>query len=338
MTPDPIPDGPEVFLTGATGFVGSHVLQALLAANYRVRALVRPHSRSLPALPGLTPVSGDLRRAGELLRPLEGCRYLLHVAALYSFSPGQRPLMAVTNVAGTAGLLEAARIAGIERAVVTSSSATVGPAREGRPANEDDWAEEGAESTYHHSKLAQERVALAARVPAVLILPTAPVGPGDWKPTPTGKMIVDFMRGRIFGSLPGGLNVVAVEDVAAAHVAALQRGEARQRYLVGGENVSLMALWERLAELCGRRAPALRVPYRLAAALAWGDELRCRMAARGSRDEPAPLIPREGVHMARHCMWVDDSKARTVLGYRPTPVTEALGRAVRWYHDHGYAV
>src|SRR5256885_16289084 len=263
----------DVFLTGATGFVGSHVRRALLAAGFGVRALVRPNSRPLPPLDGCTPVQGDLRRPGDLARRMAGCRYLVHVAALYSFSPCRRREIWATNVRGCAGILEAARIAGVERAVVTSSSATVGPARGDRPATEDDWAVDAAShSAYHHSKLQQERVTLAAQLPAVLLLPTAPVGPGDWKPTPTGKMVVDFMRGRIFASLHGGLNVVAVEDVARAHVLALRHGRPRERYLVGGENMSLSQLWEHLAKICGRTAPTVRIPFRLALTLGWASE------------------------------------------------------------------
>lgn len=323
--------GETVFLTGAGGFIGSHILRALLEAQYRVRALVRPGSRPLPSLEGCVTVPGDLRRPGDLVRHMAGCRYLIHTAALYTFSPGTRDLMLATNVRGSAGLLEAARLAGVERAVVTSSSSTVGPASEEHLADENDWAVEAGASAYHRSKMQQERVALAAQLPVVLILPTAPVGPGDWKPTPTGKMVVDFMRGRIFATLGGGLNVVAVEDVARAHVLALQRGRAGDRYLVGGENMSLSHLWERLARLCGRSAPTARIPLPLALALGWADELRCRLMRRG-----APLVPLEGVKMARHHMYITSAKAQAELGYEVTSVTAALERAVRWYRDNGY--
>lgn len=335
---DIVPRDEEVFLTGGTGFVGSHVLRALLSAGYRVRALERARSRALPVLPGLTSIQGDILQAGALARSMEGCRYLVHVAAVYSFSPSRRPEMQRINVAGTASLLEAARIARVERAVVTSSSATVGPSRDGRHATENDWAfSHDSASPYHHSKIEQERAALAARVPTILILPTAPVGPGDWKPTPTGKMIVDFMRGRIFASLAGGLNVVPVEDVAAAHVSALERGRLRERYLVGGENLALTELWTRLAEICGRSAPTRRIPYGLALALGWSDELRCRVAAHAGRGNVTPRVPLEGVRMGTLDMWVDDRKARSELGYASTSPTDALARAVRWYHDHGYS-
>lgn len=329
--------GETIFLTGASGFVGSHVLRALLAAQYRVRALVRPGSRSLPPLEGCTTVQGDILHPGGLVQQMMGCRYLVHVAALYSFSPHMHQKMFAVNAQGCAGLLEAAQLAGIERAVVTSSSSTVGPAHGKRPATEDDWDSEDDSSAYHQSKLQQARIALAAQIPVVLVLPTAPVGPGDWKPTPTGKMVVDFMRRQIFATLAGGLNVVAVEDVARAHVLALQHGRPGERYLVGGENISLPQLWERLAEICGRPAPTVRIPFALALTLGWADELRCQLFRHRTDGMAAPLIPLEGVRMARHYMYASSAKAQSELGYAATSATAALERAVRWYRDNGYA-
>jgi dihydroflavonol-4-reductase len=329
--------GDVVFLTGADGFVGSHVLRILLAAGYRVRALVRPGSRTLPALAGCTTVKGDILHSSDLIQHMAGCRYLVHVAALYSFSPGKRQEMFNTNVRGCSGMLEAARIAGIERAIITSSSSTVGPSYGGHPATEDDWDIESASSAYHQSKLQQARVALAAQVPVILVLPTAPIGPGDWKPTPTGKMVVDFMCGRIFATLGGGLNIVAVEDVARAHVQALQHGLPGERYLIGGENIGLSELWERLAQICGRPAPTIRIPFPLALTLGRIDELRCQLLRDRAEGMSAPLIPLEGVRMARHHMYASSAKAQSELGYAATSVTAALERAVRWYRDNGYA-
>lgn len=324
--------GDDVFLTGGSGFVGGHVLRALLSAGYRVRALVRPGSQ-LPALDGCTQVVGDLVRPGDLVPSMEDCRYLVHVAALYSFNPGDRARIWTTNVAGTKGLLEAARIARVERAVVTSSSATVGPVRGGRLPTEQDWASDpNGSDAYHHSKLAQERASLAARVPVSVILPTAPVGPGDWKPTPTGKMIVDFMRGRIFATLEGGLNIVPVEDVAHAHILALQRGQERERYLIGGQNLTLSQLWQRLAAITHRVPPSRRLPYSLAVGMARLDAVRCRL-----QPEARPVVPLEGVRLGRETMWINGSKAERELGYRSGSVDEALARAVAWFRDNGYA-
>jgi len=317
-------------LTGATGFVGSHVLRELLAAGYRVRALVRQRDARLA---DCETVPGDLRRAGDLVPALRDCRYVVHCAALYSFAPRDRRDMREINVAGTAGLAESARIAGVERIIVTSSSATVGPARNGRLPTEDDWAiADGRRSTYHRSKIDQERAALAGRVPAVILLPTAPIGPGDWKPTPTGRLVLDFARGRIFAGPPdGGLNLVPVEDVARAHVLALERGRLGERYLIGGENLSLHEVWELLGAVTGRRVPRWRVPYVVAFGVGLADEIRCRVQP-GAR----PAVPLEGLRMARERMHVDCSKAAGELGFRPGDVRDALQRAVAWYRDNGY--
>ena len=320
----------EVFLTGATGFVGSHVLDALLEAGYVVRVLTR-RPGVLPARPDVTEVAGDVTRSGELVPAMRGCRWLVHTAGAYSFAPRERPRMRLVNVAGTAGILEAARLAGIERAVVTSSSATVGPAHRDRPASEDDHADVGGHSAYHDSKIEAERVALAARLSAVLVLPTAPVGARDHRPTPTGAALLTFLRGRVVASVRGGLNVVAVEDVATAHVAALQHGEPRRRYLVGGENLSFDELWARLGRVSGRRPPRRHMPHVVPLAAAYADELRCRLLPGAT-----PVVPLEGVRMAGHRMFVDGDRAQRELGVVPSSVDGALERAVHWYRANGY--
>ena len=318
-----------VFVTGATGFVGSHVVRELLQNGYRVRALVRDAGVRLE---GCETVVGDLERPGELHRSLVGCRYLIHCAALYSFSPGARKAMHAINVTATESLLSSAHIVGVERVVLTSSSATVGPAHGERLATEDDNAPPDAPSSYHGSKIEQERTAFASRAPVVAILPTAPVGPNDHKPTPTGAMIVSFGRGRMIAKPPpGGLNLVPVEDVARAHVKALVAGRVGERYLVGGENLSLDAVWEMLAELTGRPVPRARVPTPVLYTIAYVDELRCFI-----RRSATPFAPLEGVRMARERMYANDAKARAELGHVPTPVRDALERAVAWYADNGY--
>jgi dihydroflavonol-4-reductase len=320
-----------VFLTGATGFIGGHVLDALLESGRPVRALVRTPGR-LVSRPQLSEVVGDVTRAGELVGHMAGCRFLVHCAGAYSFAPAQRSAMNAVNVGGTAGVLEAGRLAGVERAVVTSSSATVGPARGGRPATETDHADVSGDSAYHDSKITAERAAMAARLPAVLVLPTAPVGPRDWKPTPTGAALLTFLRGRVLASVDGGINLVAVEDVARAHVAALERGLPRQRYLVGGENLSFDQLWTRLGALSGRRPPRYRMPHRVALLAAWVDEGRCQL-----RPRARPVVPLEGVRMSSHRMFIQSRRAADELGVVPSSVDSALERAVRWYQDNGYA-
>jgi len=323
----------EVFLTGATGFVGSHVLDALLTRGYTVRALVRGDHSSFGSDGRCAVVRGDLREPGALTSAMRGCRYLIHVGAMYTFAPRAASAIRQVNVQGTRGLLEAARIAGVERAVVTSSSAAVGAARGGRPADENDWADphHRGVSAYHASKVMQERVALAARIPVVTVLPTAPIGAADARPTPTGRMIVDLMRGRIPATLGGGMNVVAVTDVAAAHVQAMERGRPRQRYLAGGVNLTLAELFRLIARAAGKRAPALRMPYALAAAAGVVDEIRCRITG------GEPSIPREGVRMGRLFMYTSSEKAMNELGYRPSPIETAIEQAVVWYRQHGYA-
>lgn len=311
--------GDRVFLTGATGFVGSHVLRELVTAGYAVRALAR--ERHHPERSAATAqskdvdwIAGDLRRTGDFARALDGCRYLIHCAALYSFAPKDRKHLHAVNVKGTAGLMLAAHIAGVERAVLTSSSATLTHAHRG----------------YHRSKLEQERAAFASRLPVIALLPTAPVGPGDSKPTPTGKLIVDFMAGRIIARAPGagGLNLVAVEDVARAHVAALTRGNAGERYVIGGENLSMDAIWQMLAEITGRRMPAWRAPYAVALGAGYADELRARLTG------GTPNVPIEGVKLSRERMYADSSPAQRDLGYNASSVRAALERAVQWYRSN----
>lgn len=317
--------GDRVFLTGATGFVGSHILTQLLEGGYRVRALIRPTLLpnspfvllNLAADDRVEHIEGDMRRPGDFARALEGCRYVVHTAALYSFAPRDRGDIRAVNVAGTAGLMVAAHVAGVERVVLTSSSATI----------------DHAQGVYHHSKLEQERTAFAGRVPVVALLPTAPVGPGDWKPTPTGKLILDFARGKIVAKAPGegGMNLVAVEDVARAHIAALQRARAGERYVIGGENLSMDRIWEMLSEITGKPMPTWRAPYALALAAAYADDARCRLLP-----DASPEVPVEGVRLSRERMYADSSKAQRDFDYHPTSVRDAIARAVAWYDENGY--
>ena len=318
-----------MFLTGASGFVGSHVLSALLAAGYSVRALVRG---PWEAPPGVVGVSGDLRSPGALLPAMRGCRYLIHTAALYSFSPGDGAAIEEVNVRGTAGILEVARMASVARCVVTSSSAALAPARGSRPATERDWANAAHRGgSYHASKLAGERAALRAPIPVITVLPTAPVGPGDRRPTPTGRIIVDRLNGRMPAALRGGMNVVPVEDAAAAHVLALERGRPGERYIAGGVNLTLAELWRLISRAGGRSQPAPRLPYALATAAARVDAVRVRVTG------GVPAIPLEGVRMGRLEMYSSSAKAADELGYVASSADAAIARAVHWYRVNGYA-
>lgn len=303
----------HVFLTGATGFVGSHILRELLAAGYDVRALTRV---DMPA-GGAQWVRGDLRDVGAFARSLDGCDYLVHCAALYTFAPSRRDEIAAVNVAGTESLLTAAHLAGIKRVVLTSSSATLGH----------------AEGGYHRSKLDQERVAFAARPDVIALLPTAPVGPGDRKPTPTGRLVRDFARGKIVARAPGsgGMNLVPVADVARAHVAALTRGTPGERYVLGGENFTMDEIWQMLSDVTGEKMPAWRAPYALAYAAGAFDELRSRITG------TEPAIPLEGVRLARVRMYADSSKARSELGFTASDIKAALASAVSWFRDNAMA-
>jgi dihydroflavonol-4-reductase len=325
------PHKDTVFLTGATGFVGAHILRALLASGYRVKALTRDR-----VVEGAETVRGDLNNPGELVSALRGCRYLVHCAAEYSFAPKDRAAIARVNVLGTAGLFNAAHLAGVERGILTGSSAAVGHERNGRVPNETDYAEEPRNARtpdYHESKLLQERAAFASRLPTIAVLPTAPIGEGDWKPTPTGGMIVDYMRGKMVARPPasGGINLVDVEQVAALHVAALERGRVGARYVAAGENLTFDALWDLLAELTGRPAPSMRAPVPLMYAAAYVEEARARLA------RTAPFVPLEGVRMSQERMWIDASRTQAELGIAPHAVRDALIRAVTWYRERGYA-
>ena len=325
-------------ITGATGFVGLHVTRLLAEQTKAIRVLVRPTSerRFIQDLP-VEFVEGDLRDRPSLAKALDGITHVFHVAAdyrLWSKNPGE---LYENNVQGTRNLIEAAHNAGIERFIYTSTVGTVAvPGWHGLPDERTLATVSDMIGDYKKSKLLAEQEVLdaaARRFPAVIVNPTTPVGPCDWKPTPTGRLIVDFARGRVFAAPPpGGTNLVAVEDVARAHVLALERGRPGERYLIGGDNLSLDQVWQLLAEVTGRPAPRWRIPYALAVLMGWIDEGRCRIQPRAQ-----PRVPLEGVRMSVQQMYVDSSKARTELGYQPGPIRDGLKRAVAWYRAHGYA-
>jgi len=323
-------------VTGATGFVGSHVARQLVSAGHPVRILARKNSNLQP-LDGLSVelVEGDLRNAVSLERAMRGVRRVFHVAADYRLSARNPGELYESNVDGTRLLLEAARDAGVERIVYTSTVATMAvPAHDGALPNEETRAAlHQMIGHYKRSKFLAELEAVkaaSAGVPVVIVNPTAPVGPGDWKPTPTGRIIVDFLNGKMPAYVDTGLNVVPVEDVAAGHLLAAEKGRIGERYILGARNMTLKQILDALARITGRPAPRVKMPHAVALAAGYADQWISRLTGR------EPRIPVEGVKMSRHRMFVESDKAETELGYKPSSVEAALERAVRWYEQHGY--
>jgi len=322
-------------VTGATGFLGSHVARQLVERGERVRVLLRPSSQ-VRAIEGLAVgrALGDLRDAASLGRALAGVSRVFHVAADYRLWARNSQEIYDSNVTGTRNLLEAAQRAGIERFIYTSTVATLAVPRPGRLPNEETAA--GLEEMIGHYKrskfLAEQEVfrAAGAGLPVVIVNPTAPVGPGDWKPTPTGRIILDFVNGRMPGYVDTGLNLVPVEDAAAGHLLAAERGRTGERYILGGRNLTLKEILDVLSSISGRPAPRLRLPHVVALLAGYADAMVSRLLDR------EPQIPLEGVRMARHRMFVDGSKAARELGFRAGSVEQALERAVRWYERNGY--
>jgi dihydroflavonol-4-reductase len=323
-------------VTGSAGFVGSHVARQLVAAGHSVRVLVRSSSK-LHALDGLSVerVEGDLRDALSLDRAMKGVRRVFHVAADYRLWTRVPKEIYESNVEGTRRLFEAAAQAGVERIVYTSTVATIAvPGHDDILPNEETQARlDQMIGHYKRSKFLAEVEAIraaAAGVPVVIVNPTAPVGPGDWKPTPTGRIIVDFLNGKMPAYVDTGLNLVAVEDVAAGHLLAAEKGRIGERYILGCRNMTLKQILEALAPIAGRRAPRVRLPHALALAAGYADEWFSRLAGR------EPQIPVEGVRMSRHRMFVASGKAEKELGFAPGSVEAALERAARWYEERGY--
>lgn len=319
-------------MTGATGFVGWHVARCLLERGDRLRVLVRDPAR-LRELEGVEAVQGDLRDAASLERAASGCGVVYHVAAdyrLWTRDPGE---MHRSNVEGTRHLLNAARQAGVERVVYTSTVGCVGIPAEGIGDEQTPVGIEDMKGPYKRSKFLAEKVALEfaeSGFPVVIVNPTAPVGDHDFKPTPTGKIVVDFTRGAMPAYLDTGLNVVDVRDVALGHLAACERGRVGERYILGAENLTLERIFGILAEALGRPAPKVKVPY--AVAYAVGMVSTAWAAVTGKE----PLAPLDGVKMARKKMWVRQDKAVRELGFAPGPAAAALKRAVAWFQANGY--
>jgi dihydroflavonol-4-reductase len=325
-----------VLVTGATGFVGSAIVRAFLAQGYPVRALVRAESLrdNLDGLP-IESVEGDICDQQAVARAMMGVRYVVHAAADYRLWARNPDAIVRTNVEGTRTVMHGALCAGIERIVYTSSVATLAARTDGTPADETrPMAETAAVGVYKRSKVVAERLveAMISRdaLPAVIVNPTAPVGPRDIRPTPTGRTIVAAASGRMPGFVDTGLNLVHVDDVASGHVAALTRGTIGERYILGGENVGLAEMLREIALLVGRRPSGRKLPraplYPLAVAAQWS-------AAVSGRE---PLLTLDGLRMSKQHMFFTSAKAQRELGFQARPHIEGIREAVEWFRNAGY--
>jgi dihydroflavonol-4-reductase len=328
--------GDVTVVTGGTGFVGGAVVRHLVAAGARVRVLARPRGdrRLLAGLP-VEVVDGELTDAPSLSRALARAARLFHVGAFYSLWAADRRLFYDINVEGTRRVLQAAAEAGVSRVVYTSTVGALGIPPGGLGTEETPVSLGDMAGDYKRSKFLAEEVArdFARRgLPVVIVNPSAPVGPGDVKPTPTGQMIVDFLRGRMWAYLDTGLNLVDVEDVAAGHLLAAERGRVGERYILGNENLSLREIFERLGRLSGIRPPRWKVtPGRILPLARVSEWVADHVTGR------PPLVAVDAVRMARKRMFFDSAKAVRELAMPQGPVDGALKRAVAWFREQGYA-
>jgi dihydroflavonol-4-reductase len=325
------------FVTGATGFVGSHVARALAEQGADLRLLVRPSS-STKNIADLKAdlATGDLRDPASLEHAISGCDTVFHVAADYRLWVRDAEEMYRANVEGTRAILEAARKNGVRRVVYTSSVATMGFTSNGQPANEDSPVSlDNMIGPYKRSKFMAEQVAVEAAksgADVVIVNPTTPVGDRDIKPTPTGRIVVDFLKKRFPAYVDTGLNLVDVDECARGHLAALEKGRRGGRYILGGENLTLKQILDKLAAITGLPSPSVRVPYILALATGVVDEI---VTGRIRGREPRATI--DAVRMGRKKMFVSSAKAERELGWKVVPVDEALRRAADWFRANGYA-
>jgi dihydroflavonol-4-reductase len=325
------------FVTGATGFLGSHVARVLAEQGAQLRLLVRPSSdlRNIADL-NAERVEGDLRDPASIEKALAGCDALFHVAADYRLWVRDPEQMYRSNVEGTRGLIEAARKQGVRRVIYTSSVATVGFGSNGTLADESSPVSlTDMIGPYKRSKFMAEQVAFeAARsgVDVVVVNPTTPIGERDLKPTPTGRIVVDFLKRKFPAYVDTGLNLVDATECARGHVQALEKGKAGERYILGGQNLTLKQILDRLGAITGLPSPKVKLPYVFALAAGVVDEtLTGRVLGR----EPRATI--DAVRMGRKKMFITSAKAERELGWRSVPVDDALRRSVEWFRTNGYA-
>ena len=326
----------KALVTGATGFVGAAVVRALLKTGVEVRVLARRESdfSNLQQFK-IDGTYGDLRNKDSLRKALTGCQQLYHVAAHYALWARNPAIFYDVNVTGTKNIMEAARDVGTERIVYCSTIGAIGlPPGGGLGTEETPVSLEQMAGHYKRSKyLAEQEVLQLAKagLPVVIVNPSAPVGEGDVKPTPTGQVIVDFMKGRMPAYIETGMNIVDVDDVAAGHLLAMEKGRIGERYILGAKNLMLREVFEILSRLTGVKAPSIKLPRGLVLPLAY-----LNLAFSYITGIP-PRIPLEGVKMAKYKMHYDCSKAIRELGIPQTPPEIALEKAVRWFRDHKYA-
>lgn len=322
--------GPTL-VTGATGFLGWHIGRLLVARGFEVRLL----SRKNEPIPGLDceVAPGDLRDRASLERAVAGCRYVFHAAADYRLWVRDERDMYASNVDGTRDLFTAAQHAGVERVVYTSTVGCIGFPKHAPGDETKLTALEAMTGPYKKSKFLAEQVAVAAsrELDVTIVNPTAPVGERDPKPTPTGKIILDFLAGKMPAFVDTGLNLVDVHDCALGHLLALERGRRGERYILGGENLHLREILARLARLTGRTAPTWQIPHFVAYA---AGAASTGWAAVTGRE---PGVPLDAVRMARQKMYASSDKAKRELGYAPHAVDDALGRAIAWFREQGMA-
>jgi dihydroflavonol-4-reductase len=327
----------KAFVTGATGFLGSHVARVLADQGADLRLLVRPTS-NLKNLEGLKAetATGDLRDAASLEKAMSGCDTVFHVAADYRLWVRDPNEMYRSNVAGTRALLEAARKHGVGRVVHTSSVATIGFTNDGRPADEDSPVSlADMIGHYKRSKFMAEQVALEAGragMHVVTVNPTTPIGEQDVKPTPTGRIVVDFMKRKFPAYVETGLNLVDVRECARGHVAALEKGRTGERYVLGGEDLTLKQILDKLGQITGLPSPKIKLPYFFALAAGVVDEAVTGLLL---RREPRATV--DTVRMGKKKMFASSAKAERELGWKIVPIDGALRRAVEWFRANGYA-
>jgi dihydroflavonol-4-reductase len=326
-----------ILVTGASGFVGAAVVRHLLQSGQQVRALLRPTSSrvNLAELQRLEIAEGDLRDPASLARALTGIRFVFHVAADYRLWARDPQQIVRTNVEGTRALMGAALGAGVERIVYTSSVATLKSRPDGEPSDETfRLAPQSAVGAYKYSKVLAERLVEAMvaeqNLPAVIVNPSTPIGPGDVRPTPTGRIIVEAAAGRMPAYVDTGLNLVHVADVAAGHLAALQKGRIGERYILGGQDVLLGDMLREIARQAGRAPPRLRLPRRLIFPIAYGAEVIANVTGR------EPFVTTTGLRLAKDRMFFTSAKAERELGYRARPYGQAIVEAIAWFRQHGY--